>query len=151
LTVRRGFVEYNATSFELAQGQRVSAVKHIELNGQGDAVKQFFLKLPVDADGSIVEIDGHAVARVLPFRNGPGAVSGHLGPWTEAKNDRRCALVDRDIDGTLTSEEAAELAVLQEQFFKERRKFAPVPLEDLRRLHQDLLAKAQEQAAREGA
>ncbi|HEV3079576.1 MAG TPA: hypothetical protein VGY66_07345, partial [Gemmataceae bacterium] len=88
---------------------------------------------------------------VLPLRNGPGAVSAHSGTWTEAKNNRRCALVDREIDRTLTPEEAAELAVLQEQFFKERRKLAPVPLEDLRRLHQDLLAKAQQQATREGA
>jgi hypothetical protein len=59
--------------------------------------------------------------------------------------------VDREIDGILTPEEAAELRVLQEQFFQERRRLAPVPLEDLRQLHQELLAKAQRQAGKDGA
>ena len=37
------------------------------------------------------------------------------GPWTEAKDARRCALIDREIDGRLTSQEAAELEVLQRE------------------------------------
>jgi hypothetical protein len=130
---------------------RDSAVNHIELDGQEDAIKQFFLSLPVDADGSIVELNGRALARVLPLTKGGNGVPAHAGPWTEAKNARRCELVDREIDGILTPEEAAELALLQEQFFRERRRLAPVPLDDLRRLHQDLLAKAQKEVAQDGA
>jgi hypothetical protein len=61
---------------------------------------------------------------------------------SEEKNARRCALVDREIDGTLTPEEAVELEVLQQQMLRERRRLAPVPMDDLRRLHQELLSKA---------
>jgi hypothetical protein len=124
-------------------------VKHIDLDKQGETVKQFFQSLPPDPEGSVVELNGQALARVVPLGSRVnGAV--HAGPWTETKNARRCALVDREIDGTLTPEEAAELAILQEQMLRERRKLAPVPLEDLRRLHQDLLTKAQKQAAQDG-
>jgi hypothetical protein len=125
-------------------------VQHINLDRQGEAVKQFFLALPIDPEGSVVELQGHAVARVLPL-NGARTGFEHAGPWTEAKNARRCTLVDREIEGTITSDEAAELAVLQEQMLRERRRLAPVPLDDLRRLHQELLSKAQRHAGREDA
>lgn len=128
-----------------------SAVKHIELNRQGEAVKQFFLTLPVDSDGSVVELDGRALARVVPLKNGAKSATPHAGPWTDAKNARRCELVDREIDGVLTPEEAAELKLLQEQFFQERRRLAPIPLQYLRDLHQELLAKAQKTAGEDGA
>ena len=59
----------------------------------------------------------------------------------EVKNARRCALIDREIDGTPSPEEAAELEVLQHQMLQERQRLAPVPLEDLRRVHQQLLTK----------
>jgi hypothetical protein len=126
-------------------------VNHIELNGQDEAIKQFFLSLPAEADGSLVELNGRALARVLPVAKGRNGAAADAGPWTEAKNNRRCQLVDREIGGILSPEEAAELAVLQEQFFKERRRLAPVGLDDLRRLHQDLLAKAQQEAGQDGA
>ena len=103
-------------------------------------MRQFFLSLPVDADGSIVELNGRALARLMPLTKDGNRVATDAGPWTETKNARRCELVDREIDGMLKPEEAAELAMLQEQFFKERRRLAPVPVQDLRRLHQELLA-----------
>ncbi len=120
-------------------------MNHIDLNAQGEAVKQFFLSLPIDPDGSVVELNGQAVARVTPLK-GQGEESAEVnGRWTEEKNARRCALVDREIDGTLTPEEAAVLEMLQQQMLRERRRLAPVPLDDLRRLHQELLSKAQNQ------
>jgi hypothetical protein len=121
-------------------------VKHIDLNAQGEAVKQFFLSLPVDPDGSVVELNGQAVARVTPLKGEGNGSHEATGPWTEAKNARRCALIDREIDALLTPEEAAELQMLQQQMLRERRRLAPVPLEDLRRLHQKLLMKAQQEA-----
>ena len=39
-------------------------MERIELNSQGEAVKRFFLSLPVDAAGSLIELNGQAVARV---------------------------------------------------------------------------------------
>jgi hypothetical protein len=56
---------------------RKSAVQHIELNRQREAIKQFFLTLPVDPDGSVVELDGRAVARVVPLKNGATAATLH--------------------------------------------------------------------------
>jgi hypothetical protein len=126
-------------------------MKHIDLNAQGEAVQQFFLSLPADPDGAVVELNGHAVARVKPM-NGQGSSSRELtGPWTETKNARRCLLIDREIDGTLMPEEAVELEMLQQQMLQERQRLAPVPLEDLRRLHQELLTKAQKQSNHGGS
>jgi hypothetical protein len=130
-----------AVRSEIRRVQREITVKRIDLDKQGDLVKQFFQSLPSDPEGSVVELNGHAVARVVPLGNRANGGVAHAGPWSEAKNARRCALVDREIDGTLTPEEATELAILQEQMLRERRKLAPVPLEDLRRLHQNLLTR----------
>jgi hypothetical protein len=98
--------------------RREAAVKRIELDKQGDLVKRFFQSLPPDAEGSVVELNGRAVARVVPLGKPVQGGVEHAGPWSEAKNARRCALVDREIDGTLTPEEAAELAILQEQMLR---------------------------------
>jgi hypothetical protein len=62
--------------------------------------------------------------------------------WTEAKNQRRCDLIDRKYAGGLTPPEAAELAQLQEEMLRHRQRVTPLPLEDARCLHQELLAKA---------
>ncbi|HEV3021554.1 MAG TPA: hypothetical protein VGX76_03780 [Pirellulales bacterium] len=125
-------------------------MKHIDLNAEGKDVQQFFLALPVDTEGSVVELNGRALARVTPIAGRQNTALDDKGPWNETKNVRRCALVDREIDGILTSDEAAELEVLQQQMLRERRRLAAVPLEDLRRLHQELLAKASSQAGQSG-
>jgi hypothetical protein len=62
--------------------------------------------------------------------------------WTEEKNQRRCHLVDKEIDGTISVVEKAELDRLQAEMLAYRRKVAPLPLEDLRELHQELLRQA---------
>jgi hypothetical protein len=118
-------------------------MKHIELNGQGEAVKQFFFSLPVDADGSVIQLNGKAVARVFAVGKDGNGAELHPGPWTEAKNQRRCDLIDKDIDDHLTPEEAVELEALRRQMDRHLRKIAPLPLEDARRLHKELLAKAE--------
>lgn len=117
-------------------------MKHIDLRSHEEAIKQFFLALPADADGSMVELDGKPIARITPI-NAATDQCGEGTDWNDQKNARRCELVDRDIAGTLLADEAAELAVLQQQLLAERRRRAPVALSDLRRLHQELLAKAQ--------
>lgn len=62
--------------------------------------------------------------------------------WTEEKNQRRCYLVDQEIDGTISTAEKVELDQLQAEMLTYRRKVAPLPLEDLRALHQELLRQA---------
>jgi len=59
--------------------------------------------------------------------------------WTKEKNRRRCELVDKEIDGTLSQQDRNELDTLQAEMLAYRRKLAPLPLDELRELHQELL------------
>jgi hypothetical protein len=117
-----------------------SAVNHIALEEQDEAVKRFILTLPVEPEASALELDGKAVAWVVPAS---AAASNGDNAWTKEKNARRCDLIDRKYAGQpLTPAEALELAQLQEQMLRYRQRVAPLPLEDARRLHQELLDKA---------
>jgi hypothetical protein len=62
--------------------------------------------------------------------------------WSEAKNARRCALINKEIDGTLSAREAVELHLLQREMLAHRRKVAPLPSAEARELRQALLANA---------
>jgi hypothetical protein len=115
-------------------------VNHIRLDAEDDRVKQFFRSLPVDPRGLVLELEGRAVACILPAA--PKEVGDGREEWTEAKNARRCGLIDHEIAGTLTPEEATELHQLQQEMLRHRRRVAPLPLDDPRRLHQQLLAQA---------
>jgi hypothetical protein len=128
--------------------QRESTMSHIELETQGEAIKQFFLSLSVDPDGAVVELNGQALAHLMPISACDNGESDEETPWTKQKNDRRCDLIDKDIDAKLTPEEARELEVLDRQMHRHLRKVAPLPLGDARRLHQELLAKAEAARAR---
>jgi hypothetical protein len=122
------------------EGQESTAVNHIPLETQDEAVKRFVLSLPVDPNGAVLELDGQPVAWLVSAvelrRNGDDE------PWTKAKNDRRCELIDRKYAGGLTPAEALELAQLQDQMLRFRQRVAPLAIEDARRLHQQLLEKA---------
>jgi hypothetical protein len=121
------------------------AMKHVNLDTQDEAVKRFVLSLSADPDGSLLELEGRAVLQVLPIaRQNNGSATRE--EWTEAKNARRCDLIDKEIAGTLSSAEAEELAGLQREMLRHRRRVAPLPLEAARRLHQELLDRAQTQA-----
>ena len=71
-----------------------------------------------------------------------GCDSNAIEPWTDDKNRCRAKLVDRQIAGTLTSDERVELESLQRQMRDYREKVAPLPLEDTRQLHGELMEKA---------
>jgi hypothetical protein len=111
----------------------------VNLDGVEEAVRQFVLAVAVDPAGSVLELNGRPVAWILPA--GPSPANGEE-VWTEAKNQRRCDLIDRKYAGNLTPPEAVELAQLQEQMLRHRQRVAPLPREDARRLHQELLNKA---------
>jgi len=64
--------------------------------------------------------------------------------WSDELNDRRCDLVDKKIDHGLSPEEATELERLQTRMLAYRRKVAPRPLEEARKVHQQLLKEAAE-------
>lgn len=47
--------------------------------------------------------------------------------WNDTKNDRRCELIDKEIEGTILPAEQRDLEELQRQMLAYRRKFAPLP------------------------
>ena len=65
--------------------------------------------------------------------------TSELTQWTDSKNARRCLLVDRDIDGTLTAAERRELKALQAELSRYRQLVAPLPIQELRSLHDQLM------------
>jgi hypothetical protein len=116
----------------------------VNLDVQDEAVKRFFLTLPIDSGGALLTLHGHAFARIVPLAPEPGSPEQDGGAWTDAQNARRCDLIDKEIEGTITPDEVRELHALQEAMLRYRRRVAPLPLEDARQLHQELLRKAQQ-------
>jgi hypothetical protein len=115
---------------------------HVSLDTQDEAVKQFVLGLTVHPGGSVLELNGQPVVCVMPPAK---SINGSVAKeeWNDAKNHRRCDLIDREFDGPpLTPEEVLELAELQEEMLRYRQQVAPLPLEEARRLQQALLVKA---------
>lgn len=114
---------------------------HVSLDAQDEKVKQFVLGLTVDPSGSILELNGQPVACVVPP---PLSANGttNTAEWTDGKNARRVALITRKHSGGLSPADHVELAALQEEMLRFRQKVAPLPLDDARKLHQELLARA---------
>lgn len=68
------------------------------------------------------------------------------GEWSESLNARRCDLIDKDIEGTLSAEERLELEDLQRLALAYRDRVAPPPIEGALRLHRELLEKKRQAA-----
>jgi hypothetical protein len=63
--------------------------------------------------------------------------------WTDEQNARRCALIEKDVRGTIAPAEARELEDLQDQLRRYRRHVAPLPLAQTRQMLEELEKKAQ--------
>jgi hypothetical protein len=100
-------------------------MKHVSLDTQEEVVKQFVLSLSAEPGGSVLELHGRAVVRVLPILSREPAIADG-NPWTEDKNARRCELVDREIAGTLLPDEIEERHQLQQEMLAHRRRVAPL-------------------------
>jgi len=112
----------------------------VNIDRQPEAVKQFFKSLPLTPEGSVVEMNGKSVARVLPAD--AIANNSETIEWTAELNERRCNLIDRKYTTGLTAEEESELATLTAAMRRFVDRMAPVPLDDVRKLHRELLEKA---------
>jgi hypothetical protein len=112
---------------------------HVSLDNQNESVKQFVLSLSVDRQGSVVELEGKEVLRVFPPQH-EGSTKDQ--EWTDIKNERRCQLIDKKFDATLTPDEAKELEDLQDQMLRYRHRVAPLPLAYARQLLEELERKA---------
>jgi hypothetical protein len=116
-------------------------MKHVKLDTQEESVKRFVLALTVDRGESVLELNGKAVACVVPVPKPLRGKSTSVA-WTQQKNTRRCELIDREIDGVLTPEEVVELRQLQDEMLRYQNKVSPWPIQAARKLHQELLKKA---------
>lgn len=116
-------------------------MNHVSLDDQPAAVRDFILALAAEPAGTVVEVGGRPVACLVPP---PRSANGPPRPaaWTPDLNRRRCELIDRDIDGTITPAERAELAVLQAAMDRWLDAMAPLPIEAARKLHRQLVEKA---------
>lgn len=100
-----------------------------------ETVREF---LAAFSGGAVIERDGTPVGRYVPIV----PQTADDGEWTPAKNQRRAELIDREFDRSITPEELAELDALTEQMRRFIDRVAPLPLEPLRRMHQQLVEKA---------
>jgi hypothetical protein len=62
-----------------------------------------------------------------------------IADWSERDNARRCELIDKDIQETISEVERRELTALSLRFREYRRRIAPLPVAGARRLHAKLL------------
>jgi len=112
----------------------------VSIDSQPEAVKRFFESLALPPEGSVVEVNGRPLARLLPAD--PGPPNGEMDEWTPERNHRRCDLVDKKFATGLTPAEERELAALTAGLRRFVDQVAPIPLDDVRRLHGELLEKA---------
>jgi hypothetical protein len=62
-----------------------------------EPTRQFIRSLALSADGAVIEADGRPSYRLIAY---PKATPDTPDPeWTSADNDRRCDLIDKDLDG----------------------------------------------------
>lgn len=74
-----------------------------------------------------VLIPQDAYRRVQPLLDHPAESTGEPVEWNDAKNERRIALVKREVAGPLADGERAELEQLQDEFYRYRAQVAPLP------------------------
>jgi hypothetical protein len=115
-------------------------MNHVNWETLSEPVRQAIRSLAIGPEGSVIERNGEPVIRVVAFPKANGKPSED--EWSAAKNERRCELIDRDIDGHLSPDERIELEDLQQQLRRYVNKVAPLPLDQLRKLEQELLDKA---------
>jgi hypothetical protein len=116
-------------------------MNHVNWDALPEPVRQFLRGVAAAPEGAVIEQNGEPLVRVMPVPR-PANGTPPDGEWTAALNRRRCDLIDREIDGTLTPDDRVELEALQSQLRRCVDRVAPLPLEPLRRLHQELLEKA---------
>ncbi len=106
--------------------------------------------LPVWLSGMLKEQAARAgaVSGLWGRRTAPAAASNssdRSDPSDRSDRSRRPActtLIDKEIDGTLSAGDAVELHLLAREMLAHRRKVAPLPFAEARKLRDDLLAKA---------
>lgn len=111
---------------------------HVHWDSMSEPLRQFFRDLAGSPEGAVIEENGRPMFRVMAYPH-PAAGAAVPGDWTAADNQRRCALIDLDLDGRLSAQEHLELADLEARLDRHVDAIAPLPLEPLRQLHRKLV------------
>ena len=156
------------TPREFEHQEAIQLQKLSEQGAFGPYEKEFLhregFRVPVSASGWLVESDGRkfilSVAQARHAR-AEGARQAHVGratrnrsgdpEWSEAKNARRCELIDRKIQNTISAQEAAELEDLQEALRAYLDRVAPVPMEGAEKLHAELIRREKRDATQDAS
>jgi hypothetical protein len=91
-----------------------------------------------------VLIPHEAYRRILPLLGSPPASTGPQVEWSDTKNDRRIALIKREVAGMLSNDEQAQLQQLQDEFYRYREQVAPLPDAMLELLEEALVRRVSE-------
>lgn len=103
-------------------------MNEVTLESAPAAFREFVLALPRTGDDMVITYGGKPVVTLRTTPADP------TGVWTDARNDRRCDLIDKEVAGTITPTERAELESLQAELRRFRRRVAPLPNAELREL-----------------
>ena len=82
---------------------------------------------------------------ILELRQRPS--TNRLVKWNDQKNGRRCDLIEKEVAGSITQDEQAELERLQDEFYRFRDQVAPLPVEMLELVKEALERRAAEARA----
>lgn len=111
----------------------------IDVDLQDEVVREFVRALPTDPDGTWLRVGGKPLFRVIPVSD---TGESRDDEWTDEQNARRCLLIEKDVAGTITPEEAIELEDLQARLRRHRRLVAPLPLAETQQILEELEQKA---------
>jgi PAS domain S-box-containing protein len=132
-------------------------LQQLSERGASDAYEKEFLHrkgflVPVHVSSWLAESDGEEFilsvaeprpgqATLAPQPHVRRTASGRSGApeWSEAKNARRCELIDRKIQETISTDEAAELDDLQGALRAHLDVVAPLPMDGAKKLHAELM------------
>jgi hypothetical protein len=115
------------------------------LESVSEDTRNSILPMTQNPGGSEVTLDGSVVGYFFPQ-----SLTGQLPdePWSDEKNHRRVDLIEKKYSfQSLTLEEHIELTRLQAELRRHVDQVAPVPLEQVRALHRQLLADVVTQAS----
>ncbi len=125
----------------------------------GPSVSYAYFLLPYDklqlkpfsaSDASDQRLDLEVGSRISHGDMDIDHIRGLLGPfeqeetWTAEKDSRRCQLIDKQIQGTLSATEQREFSKLQEEALEHFDRVAPPPIAGARKLHAKLIKKKQQ-------
>lgn len=133
--IRTGEIMYNRGKPNSWVPTRAPDMSDIDVDVRDESVLRFVLSLPTDPNGTRLRVNGKTLFRVIPVSPSDNSAEHD---WSDERNARRCLLIDKEVRGAITANEATELEDLQDQLRRYRRQVAPLPLAETRQMLEEL-------------